>query len=80
MAAFHFRFCSNSAEFHIIEKRRFSAKPRGLESPQFILRTILVIIFHRSHQQHSERLSLQAVKQKVISISTLKVCLLKSMS
>ena len=41
---------------------RFSAKPGVLESLQFILRTILVIpvIFHKLHQQYSERLSLQS--------------------
>ena len=31
----------------------------GLESPQFIFRTILVMTFHKLYQQHSEMLSLQ---------------------
>ena len=36
----------------------------GLESRQFILRTILVITFHKLHQQHLERLSLQSSETK----------------
>ena len=58
---------------NILQKRKVLGR---WESPQFMLRTILVIIFHRLHQQHSERLSSQSSKTKVISISILKVCLL----
>ena len=52
----------------------FLAKTGGLESPQFILRTILVITFHMLYQQHSERLRCLygAAKQNVIGISILK--------
>ena len=39
------------------KKGRFSVRSRGLESPQFILRTILAIAFHQLHQQHSAKLS-----------------------
>ena len=43
---------------------RFSAKTRGLESPQFISRTTLVITFHKLYHRHSERLSLRSSKTK----------------
>ena len=42
----------------------FSAKIGGLESPHFILGTILVITFHKLYQQHSERLSLRSNETK----------------
>ena len=42
----------------------FRPKTGGLESLQFILRTILVIAFHKLHQQHSERLSLRSSETK----------------
>ena len=43
---------------------RFSAKMGGLESPEFILRTVLVIRFHKLYQQYSERLSLWSRETK----------------
>ena len=42
---------------NILQNTRFSAKTGCLESQQFILRTILVITFHKLYQQHRERLS-----------------------
>ena len=36
----------------------------GLESPQFIFRTILVMTFHKLYQKLSERLSLQSSETK----------------
>ena len=50
---------------------RFLPKMGVLESPQFILVTILVITFHKFYQQHLEMLSLQGNKTKVIGISIL---------
>ena len=50
---------------------RFLPKMGVLESPQFILTTISVITFHKLYQQHSEMLSLQDSKTKVIGISIL---------
>ena len=61
---------------NILQKGKVLGQTGGWESPQFILRTILVIIFHRLNQQHSERLSSQSSETKVIGISILKVCLL----
>ena len=55
-----------------ILQNKETVKTGGLESPQFILRTILVITFHKLHQQHSERCLNRAAKQKVICISILK--------
>ena len=43
----------------------FLTKAGGLESPQFILRTILVIILHKLHHQHSESFSLRFSKTKI---------------
>ena len=42
------------------KNRRFSSKMGGLESPQFILRTILIITFYKLYHQLSERLSLRS--------------------
>ena len=39
-------------------------KTGWLESPQFILRTILVMTFHKLYHQHSERLSLRSSRSK----------------
>ena len=41
-----------------------SLRKGRLESLQFILRTILVITFHKLYQQHLERLSLRSSETK----------------
>ena len=43
----------------------FLTKAGGLESPQFILRTILVITLHKLHHRHSESLSLRFSETKI---------------
>ena len=59
------RILSENGRLEIFSKNeRFSAKTGGLESLQFILRTILVIAFDKLHQQHPERLSLQSSETK----------------
>lgn len=59
------RILSENGKPEIFSKNgRFSAKMGGLESPQFILRTILVITFHKLYQQHSERFSLRSSETK----------------
>ena len=59
------RIISENGTPEIFSKNgRFSARRGGLESPQFILRTILVIIFHKLYQKHSERLSLRSSETK----------------
>ena len=53
------------------ENGKCSANTGGWESGEFILRTILVITFHKLFQQHSERLYLRSIhvaKEKVIAI------------
>ena len=50
---------------------RFLAKTGGLESPQFSLRTILVITFHKYLNIQRSYLY-GAAEQKIISISILK--------
>ena len=49
---------------NIPPKRDVFSQNGGLESPQFILRTISAITFHKLHQQHSERLSLRSSEIK----------------
>ena len=58
------------------KNRRFSAKTGGLESPQFLLRAILVITetFHKLYlQQHSERLTLRSGKTRSYQHLNIKV-------
>ena len=54
---------------NILQKRDALGQNGRVESMQFILRTILVITFHKLYQQHSERLFSQSSEQKVIGIS-----------
>ena len=49
---------------NILQKRDALGQNGRVESMQFILRTILVIIFHKLYQQHSERLFLQSSETK----------------
>ena len=49
---------------NILQKRDVLGQNGRVESMQFILRTILVITFHKLYHRHSERLSLQSSETK----------------
>ena len=61
-------FSENGRPKIFFKNGRFSAKKGGLESPQFSLRTVLVITFHK-YQSIQRSYLYGAAKQKIIGIS-----------